>query len=67
MDKQKLTSDELLEFLLQLDNATHINLTGWEAKFIESNLNNPMSKFGGFTEKQRQVIYQMMDKYDHLI
>lgn len=48
---------ELRDFLKALDESS-IEVTDWEAQFIESNLDNDF-----FSPKQREVIQRMIDKY----
>jgi hypothetical protein len=54
-----MTNEVAKEFLKDLDDADHINLTDWEAKFIESNYSRDT-----FTEKQFEVIERMKKKYE---
>jgi hypothetical protein len=49
---------ERLEFLRDLDDAEHINVSEWEAKFIDSNI-----VFPRYTPAQREVIDQLREKY----
>jgi hypothetical protein len=51
------TDDQLNEFLLALDEG-NVDVTEFEAKFIESNLSTY-----NFSLRQRQVIEQMIEKY----
>jgi hypothetical protein len=48
----------LAEFLKDLDDADHMELTDWEAEFLESNLGREK-----FSDKQRAVIERMKTKY----
>lgn len=48
---------ELRDFLKALDESD-INVTDWEAKFIEGNLDNDF-----FSPKQREVVTRLIDKY----
>ena len=50
------------EFLKDLDDANHINVTDWESKFIESNISRT-----SFSEKQRVAIDLMRAKYQNQI
>ena len=47
------------DFLQDLDQADHINLTDFESEFLESNLDRIW-----FSEKQRAVIDRMREKYE---
>ncbi len=49
------------DFLEQLDNA-EMEVTDWEARFLESNLGRDF-----FSDAQRQVIDQMMERYGERI
>jgi len=51
--------DVCREFLHDLDNADHINLTDFETEFIESNYTRTE-----FTDKQKEVIERMKKKYE---
>jgi hypothetical protein len=46
------------EFLKDLDDADHINVTDWESEFIETNISRT-----SFSEKQRAAIDHMREKY----
>lgn len=48
---------ELVKFLKKLDESD-VEVTGWEAQFIESNL-----KATSFTPKQREVVDNLIDRY----
>lgn len=50
-------SSELCKFLKMLDGAD-VNVTDWEAQFIESNLTREH-----FSEKQREITMKLMEKY----
>lgn len=50
-------SSELCKFLKLLDGAD-VNVTDWEAQFIESNLTREH-----FSEKQREITMKLMEKY----
>ena len=51
------TDNELLSILEEID-SMNVNLTDWESGFIENVFNNGIN-----TERQRQVIYKLMEKY----
>ena len=50
-------SPALRDFLKQLDGAD-VNVSDWEAEFIESNLSREH-----FSIKQREIVMKLMDKY----
>jgi hypothetical protein len=52
------TNDACRSFLDSLDDADNVEVTAWEAEFIESNMKREL-----FTDKQRSCIGRMMDKY----
>ncbi len=54
-------SDELCRFLKMLDEAD-VNVSDWEAAFIESNLEREH-----FSAKQRESIMEMIEKYGRRI
>lgn len=54
---QSYTDEELNDFLLAVDESD-IEASAFEAKFIESNRDTYM-----FTDRQRQVIGEMIEKY----
>jgi hypothetical protein len=53
--------EEIIEFVRGLDSRLELDLTDWEAQFVESN----MSRIGDyhFSEKQRVVIKKLHQKY----
>lgn len=53
------TDTDRTTFLKQLDESTEVEVTDWEAKFIE----NLMGKTT-FTPRQREVIDDMINEYD---
>lgn len=57
----KENDDDLIEFIENLDNAGHVTVTDWESRFIETILN---PKRGPLTERQRDAIKTMRDKYE---
>jgi len=50
---------ERLKFLIRLD-ASDVNVSDWEAKFIESHVDKP---YVDFSPKQREAIDRMIEKY----
>ena len=54
-----LTDSDRVRFLHDLDKSERVEVTDWEAKFIESNLDQEM-----FSPKQREIIDRMMRQYD---
>lgn len=54
-----MNDDVRREFLRDLDDAGHIDLTDWETEFIESSYERDE-----FTDKQREVIDRMKTKYE---
>lgn len=50
------------EFLMRLDERAEVEVTDWEADFIES-VCEGYETYHGFTEKQRKVIDKMADNY----
>lgn len=50
-------SEELRKFLKMLD-AADVNVSDWEAQFIESNLTREH-----FSPKQREITMKMMERY----
>jgi hypothetical protein len=54
-------SDALRDFLKQLDDSD-VEVSDWEARFIESNLAH-----GHFSAQQRENIMQLMTKYGRRI
>jgi hypothetical protein len=64
-DRQALEDKQRLAFLRQLDEAfSHVNVTDWEAEFIESQLSRSLP---GFTSKQRQAVDKLIHKYGDMI
>ena len=51
------------DFLFDLDEAA-VEVSDWEAEFIESNLRYEETTRVWFSDKQRLVIDKMMDKYE---
>lgn len=54
-------SQALREFLKMLD-GSDVNVSDWEAQFIESNLSREH-----FSVKQREVVMKLMEKYGQRI
>jgi hypothetical protein len=54
-------SEDLLLWLKDLDESEH-DVSSWEADFIENVLYGDYD--GPLSEKQRDVIYRMQEKYD---
>jgi len=54
-------SEEFRKFLKMLDNAD-VNVSDWEAQFIESNLSREH-----FSPKQRGIVMKLMEKYGQRI
>lgn len=52
---------ERLEFLKRLDDAEDVNVTDWEAQFIEGFLTAPR----GLSHRQRECVDEMRKKYEH--
>jgi hypothetical protein len=55
---QALTDADRVWFLKDLDNSAWVEVSDWEANFIESNLDETR-----FTPNQRKIIDQMIQKY----
>jgi len=53
---------ERLEFIQELDGA-NLDVTDWEADFIDSNLDRCIP----FTPAQREAVVNMRDKYEGLL
>ena len=59
MERRYMDDEERSEFLKRLDEAVgRVEVTDWEAQFIESNLGRSM-----FSAKQREAIDRMHEKY----
>lgn len=58
----ELTDNERLEFLRDLDNREDVDVSSYEASFIESALRKRPG-CASFSEKQRGVIDRMMEQY----
>jgi len=54
-------SEELRKFLKMLDGA-EVNVSDWEAQFIESNLTREH-----FSAKQREIVMKLMERYGERI
>ncbi len=50
------------EFLMRLDERSEVEVTDWEAEFIDS-VCEGYGQYGGFTSKQRVVIDKLADRY----
>jgi len=59
--KAHYTDGELSRFLQELDDAP-VEVSNWEAQFIESNIDTFQ-----FSPKQREVILKLVDKYTERI
>lgn len=53
-----LTDDSELRHFLEMLDASDVNVTDWEATFIESNLQREH-----FSAKQREIVMKMIEKY----
>jgi len=53
---------ERYEFLMRLDERSELEVSDWEAEFIES-VTEGYEQYHSFTDKQRKVIDKMADKY----
>ena len=60
--ENKFSDERMKDFLNTLDEADNVEVTDWEAKFLESTLNN-----NKFSDKQAMVIGRLIDKYAHKI
>lgn len=58
MFEDRFTDKERADFLSQLDESIDVDVTDWEADFINSNLGAD-----SFTDGQRTVIDRLIDKY----
>lgn len=61
-------NEDLIEFLKDLDDSPDINITDWEAKFLENILDKESA--GGriyLSPKQIDVIHDMQKKYEDYI
>lgn len=54
-----LSDDDRADFLQRLDDSDEIEVSAWEAQFLESNLDRKT-----FTEAQRRSIDRMFDEYN---
>lgn len=54
------TGEEIAEFLRDLDEDDELEVSDWEAKFIQDNLGRKV-----FSPKQRIVIRKLHEKYGH--
>jgi len=54
----KWSDDDIKQYLNDLDNDESTELSDWDARFIESNLERNQ-----FTNKQRAVVQKMVDRY----
>lgn len=54
--------NEMRDYLVEIDKCKDIEVTDWEAKFIESIL-SMKSLFIEVTKKQQEICKQIIDKY----
>jgi hypothetical protein len=59
----QLTDSDLYQFILDLD-SSDLELTNWEVTFVQSLIDGSISTY---SEKQRDVLKRMVDKYDNLL
>ena len=52
------SDDDIHQYLVDLDNDEETELSDWDARFVESNLERNQ-----FTDKQRAVVQKMVDRY----
>jgi len=57
-----VTDDSELRHFLEMLDASDVNVTDWEANFIESNLQRDH-----FSAKQREIVMKMIEKYGQRI
>lgn len=67
-----LTDQDRFWFLQELDESEDVDVTGWEAKFIETQLRFYADRpddvpEGSFTPAQRNVIKRLHDSYGALL
>ncbi len=53
-----LTDEDCMSIIKEIDESDRINLTDWEEKFVESNLDEEY-----FSDKQKEVIENLEEKY----
>jgi hypothetical protein len=56
--------ENLKEFLQDLDEADHINLTNWETEFVGG---LAYTTYDFYTDKQRDVICKLKSRYGSLL
>ena len=61
-DSSGWSDKDRYEFLCHLDERTEVEVTDWEADFIES-VCDGYNQYHSFTDKQRNVIDKLADKY----
>lgn len=61
-DAHECSDLELADFLGALDASVAVQVSDWEARFLESNLRS-----SHFSPAQRDVIGRMVEKYGHRI
>lgn len=60
-DDDELTDDELKEQLTEIDNDDDIDVTPWEADFIDNVL---FKQTFPLTARQREIIEQIIERYE---
>jgi len=60
MSLQQEADQERLKFLIRLDQAENVNVSNWEAMFIESHISKA---YVAFSPKQREAVDKMIEKY----
>ena len=58
-----ITDDQLRDALNDIDNDDDINVSSWEANFIDSLLYKNREKYWKLTPKQRGICFRMVDNY----
>lgn len=56
-------TDDLIERLRELDKAPHIDVTSWEADFLNNAL-SPRAAHRTWTKNQKATAIVMLDEYD---
>ena len=56
----RYSDEELIDLLVELDENDDISVTSWEASFIDNIFKNQ----NALTEKQRDKIEELLDKYE---
>lgn len=65
MNVDSRTDQFRVEFLLALDASEDVQVTEWEARFLESFLKRPDCKTATFSDNQRRAIDWMVREYAH--